>query len=114
MPLGNIVTFSNDMTLDIKKDVCLANTQNKQKLINKLREKFSENGTQMLQAGCDADLWIVKTALDSAIKYITVLVGEGTNLLILLCYYASSDANAIYLKPEQRRNVRTARQGCAP
>ena len=50
------------------------------------------------------NLSIVKIAVESTIKYITVLVGEDTDLLILLCYYASSDANVIYLKPEQRRN----------
>ena len=49
----------------------------------------------------------MKIAVDSAIKYITVLVREDTDLLILLCYYASSDANAVY--PEQRRNMITAR-----
>ena len=42
----------------------------------------------------------MKLAVDSAIKYKTVLVGEDTDILILLCYFAFSDANAIYLKEE--------------
>ena len=38
--VGNMVKFSNDMTLGMKKDVFLANPQNKQKFINSLREFF--------------------------------------------------------------------------
>ena len=36
--IGNMVTFSNDMTLDMKNDVIHANPQNKQRFINNLRE----------------------------------------------------------------------------
>ena len=38
--VDNMVKFSNDMTLGMKKDVFLANPQNKQKFINNLREFF--------------------------------------------------------------------------
>ena len=86
----------------MNKDVLLANPQNKQKFINNLRDISFRNTIQTLQAENDADQLIVKIVVESAIKYKTVLVGEDTDLLILLYYYVSSDANAIYLKPEQR------------
>ncbi|MEW8547735.1 MAG: hypothetical protein AB2693_29860 [Candidatus Thiodiazotropha sp.] len=106
--VGNTIKFSSDMTLDMKKDVFLANTQNKQKFISYLREKFSENGIRALHAEGDADLLIVKTAVESAEGDPTILIGEDTDLLILLCHYASLDANDIFFKPEQRRNMKTA------
>ena len=106
--VGNTIKFSSDMTLDMKKDVFLANTQNKQNFISNLREKFSENGIKTLQAEGDADLLIVETAIESAERDQIVLIGEDTDLLILLCHYASSDANNIYFKAEQRRNMKTA------
>ena len=66
---GNMVTFSNDLILDTKIDICLANPQNKQKFINNLRKSVSENVIQYLQAEGDADLLKVKTVVNSAIKY---------------------------------------------
>lgn len=47
----------------------------------------------------------MKTAVDNAVKYKIVFVGEDTDPLRLLRYFASSDANEISLKPEQRRNM---------
>ena len=84
--IDDMVTFLNDMTLDMKKDVFLANPHNKQKFINNLRDRFSENGLQTLRAERDADLSIVKIAVWGTIKYKTALVGEDADLLKLLCY----------------------------
>ena len=106
--IGNTINSSSDMTLDMKKDVFLANTQNQQNFISNLREKFSENGINNLQAEGNADLLIIETPVGSAERDQTVLIGEDTDLLILLCHYASSDANSIYFRPEQRRNMKTA------
>ena len=50
---------------------------------------------------------IVDTAVESAERDQIILIGEDTDLLKLLCHYASSDANNIYFKPEQRRNMKT-------
>ena len=56
--IGNTINFSNDMTLDMKKDVFLSNKTNKQRFITNLRNQFSENGIKTLQAEGDADLLI--------------------------------------------------------
>ena len=42
-------------------------------------------------ANDDADLLIVNTAVESARTSAMVLVGDDTDLLVLLCYYASED-----------------------
>ena len=106
--IGNTINFSSDMTLDVKKDVFLANPQNKQKFISNLRQKFTKNDIKTLQAEGDADLLIVKVAVESAETDPTVLVGEDTDLFVLLCHYASPEANDIFFKPGQRRNRKTA------
>lgn len=71
-------------------------------------QKFTENDIKTLQAEGDADLLMVKAAVESAERDPTVLVGEDTHLLVLLCHYASSEANDNYFKPEQRKNRKTA------
>ena len=104
--IGNTINVSNDMTLDMKKDVFLSNTTNTQKFITNLRNQFSENGIKTLQAeSVDADLLIVETAIESAETDQTVLIGEDTDLL---CHYASTEAHDIYFKSDQRRTAKTA------
>ena len=49
----------------------------------------------------DADVLIVKTTIDNAKKSKTVLVGEDTDLLILLCYYANLKHFDILFKSDQ-------------
>ena len=110
--VGNTNNFTNDMTLDMNKEDFLANPQNKQRFIVNLREKFTESGIRTLQAEGDADLLIVQTAVESAEKDQTVLVGEDTDLLILLCHYASLNANSIFLKPEKKREMRRRLPRC--
>ena len=61
------------------------------------------------KANGDADLLIVKTAVESARTSIMVLVGDDTDLLVLLCYHASEDGYDLYFRPEPKANVRGAR-----
>ena len=64
--------------------------------------------SQALQnAGCvtrhsdgNADLLIVKTAIGSARTKTTVLAGDDTDLLVLLCYHAAEDGCDLYFRPE--------------
>ena len=39
----------------------------------------------------------------------TVLVGDDTDLLVLLCYHASLDICNLLLKPEQKKNAKDIR-----
>ena len=52
----------------------------------------------------DADLLIVKTAVDSARSKTTVLVGGDTDLLILLLFYANPDTRDLFFIPEPKSN----------
>ena len=57
----------------------------------------------------DADLLIVKAAVESARTSTTVLAGDDTDLLVLLCYHASEDGYDLFFRPEPKANARGAR-----
>ena len=56
-----------------------------------------------------ADLLIVKTAIESAQTKTTVLVGDDTDLVVLLCYHIPEDGHDLYFRPEPKANARGAR-----
>ena len=51
----------------------------------------------------EADLLIVKTTVESTQTNTTVLVGDDTDLLVLLCYHASKDVCDLHFTPQQRQ-----------
>ena len=57
-------------------------------------------------ANGDADLLIVKAAVESARTSTTVLFGDDTDLLVLLCYHASEDGYDLYFRPEPKAKTR--------
>ena len=50
----------------------------------------------------DADLLILLTAVKLAENSSTVLIGDDTNLLVLLCYHAKLNANKLCLKTKNK------------
>ncbi len=44
--------------------------------------------------------------MEFALLMDTALVGEDTDLLILLCYYADLDYYNIFFRPEPKKNVK--------
>ena len=57
----------------------------------------------------DADVLIVRIAVESAPKKTTVLVGDNTDLLVLLCYHARQDGCNLFFRPESKANARGTR-----
>ena len=72
-------------------------TSNKQRLIDFLCELLSGNGIETEKASGDADKLIVRTALQKAESSHTVVVGEDTDLLILLLYHLEHHHWPLYL-----------------
>ena len=85
---GVTVTFTSDMQLTMKKDRFLANKTNKQQLIKMVGDHLEMKKCEVHHAPGDADLLIVQKAVKLATRVNTVLVGDDTDLLILLCYHA--------------------------
>ena len=94
------------MKVTPKKDNILANPKNKQRVINTLIHFLQENNCPTYHAEGDADVLIVKTAVESARDRNTVLVGDDTDLLVLLCFYTHSDSLELYFKPEPKAKSR--------
>jgi hypothetical protein len=98
------VHFTRDMVCSIKKDEFLANKINKQKFLHLLSDNFESHGDEVLHATADADVLMVGTTIASAASKDTVLVGDDTDLLVLLCSEASDTTYDIFFRPEPKLN----------
>ena len=89
------VKFSGDMKLTMKKDHLLSNSNNKQSFNDNyimLSKYLQKVGCLTHHSQANADLLIVQTALESARRASTVLVGNDNDFLSLLCYYTEISA----------------------
>jgi len=85
-----------------KKANFLSNERNKHKFIQALSAKMEKSNIKVDHATGDADLLIVKTAVHQAKSTTTVLVGDDTDLLVLLCFHAETQSCPIYLQPRPK------------
>ncbi|CAC5375557.1 unnamed protein product [Mytilus coruscus] len=99
------VNFNNDTPIKTKKDEFLSNSENKQHFINTLGEKLKDGHVPVIHAEDDADLMIVLTAIEKSEQHTTTVIGEDTDLLILLCYHSQDTINKIYFKSEPKQNT---------
>ena len=106
---GVTVTFTRDMQLTMKKDRFLANKTNKQQLIKMVGDHLVMKKCEVHHAPGDADLLIVPKAVELATRVNTVLVGDDTDLLILLCYHANLDSHSIFFRPEPKKGTKNPR-----
>ena len=85
MNVHPLVHFTADTEFIGKKEQFLSN---KERLISaQLRNRRCNE----INVPGDADVDIVKTAVDSSHQHSTTLIGEDTHLLILLLHYANTD-----------------------
>ena len=107
------VNFTGDMILQDAREKFLANPSNKQRFINLLSETLMKLGFQIHHAKDDADCLIVKATLDVASSSTTVLIGEDTDLLVLLLYHVTDNLHGVYFMPSGRKaklwDIKTAR-----
>ena len=79
----------------------LANKVNKQKFIALLGQELEKASCTVYHASGDADVLIIQKAAQSAE---TILIGEDTDLLVLLCYYTTPELHPLYFMSEPKRN----------
>ena len=77
---GLNVHFTGRMVVQSKKEFFLQNPINKQRFVHHLIQKLQ-------MAGCRRDLLIVQTAIALARQQQTVLIGDDTDVLVLLLYH---------------------------
>jgi hypothetical protein len=104
--VGATVHFTEEMVFVSKKDEFLSNKGNKQRFINLLSDHLEQAGACVKHAGGDADLLIVQTTVTAADQSITTLVGDDTDLLVLLCYHAKNTQFDIFFRPEPRHGTK--------
>lgn len=85
-----------------KKDEFLSNGHNKQRLINLISEKLKEHGCKVINTDGDADYHIVKAAIAASETQTTTLIGEDTDLLILLLYHMDPDRKTLYFRSDNK------------
>ena len=93
---GMNVTFAEEMQLSMKKATFLSNSTNKQRFINMLGCYLEEKKSKVYHTPRDADLLIVEKAVELSTVIDTVLVGDDTDLFVLLCYHASIESYSIF------------------
>ena len=98
--------FEEDMVLTIKKEMFLANKSNKQRFIYMLGSKLGKEECEVVYSEGDADFDIVNKAISVSTDIAAVIVGEDTDLLILLLHHAKKDRKSIYFSPQQKQNAK--------
>ena len=94
--IGVTVHFTSNIALQTKKEEFLSNKHTKQRFTALLSQRLEQAGCEIHQARGDADVLIVLTALTSAVKQETVLVGDDTDQLVLLIYHANNVSHNVF------------------
>ena len=101
---GVSISFSASMNLTITKEAFLSDTSNKQRFVTLLGEQLEGSGCQVFHGKGDADVLIVLKALELANTKDTVLIGDDTDLLVLLLSKdMPQSSKKIFFAPEPKR-----------
>lgn len=103
---GPTVSFTKDMCLTVNKDIFLNNTMNKQNFIKHLGDSLQLVGCEVFHAPSDADVLIAEKAIESADTQDTALVGDDTDLLVLLLHHSKLTSNEFFFAPEPKKNAK--------
>ena len=90
-----------------KREDFFSNKGNKHRFITLLQDHLERQGCHTEQATADADLLMVQTVIVTSenVSKPTVLVGENTHLLVLLCFHTISTSRNIYFRPETKHGT---------
>ena len=118
---GIKVSFTPDMPLTTTKELFLSNKENKQKFVDMLGAELECYNCLVFHADADADFLIVQKAIESAERIDTVLIGEDTDLLVLLLYHTNLEKKDIFFPPEPKQgsalrvwNIKEAKEKLGP
>ena len=86
--------------------VFLKNKENKHNFIGLLTSHLEEHGCKVLQADGDADVLIAQTAVMSTDNSTTCVVGEDTDVLVLLMYHAIDNGNDLFYTSDTKSGLK--------
>ena len=96
-----VVCFTADTEFSGKKEELLSRDTNKQILIRMISDQLRERDCTVVNAHGDADVDIVKMAVEPSLKHTTTLIGEDTDILVVLLYYAQGDVMNLYFRSDK-------------
>ena len=100
------INFTGDMICKTRKDHFLANKKNKQKLINLIGSKLDDQGCKVLHGEGDADLLIIQTAVEASRSQDVIVIGEDTDLLVLLIHHIHVESCGIFFRSERKQTAK--------
>jgi len=83
--------------------------KNKSDMIALISTELTKRGCRDIQSPGDADVDIVKTTVERSGYCTTTLVGEDTDLLILLLHYSRTDNEIIYFRSDANKQSKEHR-----
>eukprot|EP00795_Rhopilema_esculentum_P010102 gene10102-biopygen12747 len=95
------VTAIDTVNADVAKEVG-------NKILEMMTGKLKAEGCDVYHADADADLLIVQKRIEASVEEETAVIGEDTDLLILLIYHANKESKKIYFYSESKQNARDA------
>ena len=98
-----IVNFTAETEFSGKKEEFLSRDLNKQRLIQMISDELKERGCTVVNSIGDADVDIVRAAVESSLLHTTTLIGEDTDLLVLLLHYAQRDSKGVYFRSDKSK-----------
>jgi hypothetical protein len=89
------------MPCKTKKELFMSNSHNKQAFIHILCEKLNEYDIRYKNAVDDADLLIAQTAVDCALSSEVIVIGEDSDLLVLLIHHVNQQYRWVIFKSDK-------------
>ena len=97
-----VVKFTEETEFSGKKGDFLSRDSNKQGLINLISDGLRKRGCNVINASGDADVDIVKAAVESSHLHSTTLIGEDTDLFVLILYHAHAEYKNLYFRSDTK------------
>ena len=102
------VGFNLGMIVPSSKDAIFHNALNKQRFIMFLGNELEKRGCSVHHSNGDADTLIVTATLKSAETKPTVLIGDDTDLLVLLLAHADLSHEPVFFAPEPKKRQKSS------
>jgi len=98
-----VISFTAETEFSGKKEEFLSRAENKQKLLWLVSDALRKNCTVVNALG-DADVDIVKVAVETSLLHTTTLIGEDTDLLVLLLHYVKPHCKSLNFRSDKTKD----------
>lgn len=97
-----LVSVTSGAMFNGKKDDFMSRGSNKQALIDLISTRLREKGCNVVNCAGDADTEIVRVTIAASEYGSTTLIGEDTDLLVLLLYHMKLDRKSVFFRSDNK------------